>query len=210
MTPDGATFKQQEEEFIQLSQITDLDVDASGRLFLSAWDGAGYSGNPAKGYVVRAVPKNWKYVPFADLEKSTVEELVSYLKSESAVARLHAQQELLSRPGNQAADAGWKLASDKTLPLHIRVAGIFTYAQAAAENGIVNLVKLTAENDVREFALRALADRKDYNKNVPVEPFLKGLKDPSVRVQVAGAYRPYRCSQGSFAGEGSGVICSSE
>jgi len=185
VTPDGATFTQQEEGFIQLPQITDLDVDASGRLFLAAWDGAGYSGNPAKGYVVRAVPKNWKYVPFPDLKKSSVDELVGFLKSESSVARLHAQQELLTRPGMQAADAAWKLAADKSLPLYIRVAGIFTYAQAAGESGIANLVKLTSENEVREFALRALADRKDFNKTVPVEPFLKALKDPSVRVQVA-------------------------
>jgi putative heme-binding domain-containing protein len=185
VTPDGATFKQQEEGFIQLSQITDLDVDASGRLYLAAWDGAGYSGNPKKGFVVRAVPKDWKYTAFPDLKKSSVAELVGFLKSESAVARLHAQQELLSRGGKQAADEGWKIAADKALPLHIRVAGIYTYAQAAGESGIANLAKLSSENEVREFALRAMADRKIYNKNVAAEPFLKGIKDPSIRVRVA-------------------------
>ena len=40
VTPDGATYTQKEEDFIKLSQITDLDVDASGRLYLAAWDGA--------------------------------------------------------------------------------------------------------------------------------------------------------------------------
>ena len=40
LKPDGASFQQKEEEFIQLPQITDLDVDGSGRLYLSAWDGA--------------------------------------------------------------------------------------------------------------------------------------------------------------------------
>lgn len=199
VVPDGATFKQQEEGFIQLSQITDLDVDASGRLFLSAWDGAGYSGNPSKGYIVRAVPKNWKYVPFPDLKKSTADELINFLKSESSVARLHAQQELLRRPGRVAMEAGWKLASDKSFPLHIRVAGIFTYAQAAGENGIANLVKLTAESDVQEFALRALADRKTLNKNVPVEPFLRGLKNPSARVQVAATVGLGRLNRADIA-----------
>jgi putative heme-binding domain-containing protein len=179
----GQPLHKRKRNFIQLSQITDLDVDASGRLFLSAWDGAGYSGNPNKGFVVRAVPREWKYVAFPDLKKSNVEELVRYLKSESSVARLHAQQELLSRPGNAAAQAGWNIASDKTLPLHIRVAGIYTYAQAAGASGIANLVKLTSEASVREFALRALADRKEYNKTVPAEPFIKALNDPSVRVR---------------------------
>lgn len=36
---------------------------------------------------------------------------------------------------------------------------------------------------MKESALRALADRKSYLKNVPTEPFLAALKDPSKRVQ---------------------------
>ncbi|MGM9507780.1 DUF7133 domain-containing protein [Larkinella sp. GY13] len=184
VTPDGPSFTQKEEEFIKLPQITDVDVDASGRMYLSAWDGAGYSGNPAKGYVVRVVPKTWSYKAFADVKKASVKELVALLKSGSAVARLAAQQELLTRP-KDAADASWKLAADKSLPLYVRVAGIFTYAQAAGANGITNLVKLTSENDVREFALKALADRKPNLQTVPIEPFLQGLKDPSERVRLA-------------------------
>jgi putative heme-binding domain-containing protein len=182
---DGASFIQKEEEFIKLPQITDLDVDGSGCLYLSAWDGAGYSGNPAKGYVVRAVPKNWEYKPFPNLKKASVDELVNLLKSNSAVARLHAQQELLSRPGRTAVREGWKIAADKNLPLDVRVAGIFAYAQAAAEKDIENLVKLTSENELREFALRALADRKTKLREVPSEPFIQALHDPSERVQVA-------------------------
>ncbi|MGV3642185.1 MAG: DUF7133 domain-containing protein, partial [Adhaeribacter sp.] len=61
LQPVGASFTQKEEESLKLPQITDLDVDGSGRLYLSAWDGAGYSGNPGKGYVVRAVPANWTF-----------------------------------------------------------------------------------------------------------------------------------------------------
>ncbi|HEY0666831.1 MAG TPA: hypothetical protein VGD22_01565, partial [Sphingobacteriaceae bacterium] len=72
LTPDHASFKQKDEPFIKLAQITDLDIDGSGRLYLSAWDGAGYSGSPDKGFVVRAVPKDWKYVAFPDLKKASV------------------------------------------------------------------------------------------------------------------------------------------
>jgi len=184
VTPDKASFTQKDEEFIKLSQITDLDVDASGRLYLSAWDGAGYSGSPAKGFVVRAVPQNWKYKAFPNVKKASVKELVVLLKSGSAVARLEAQQELLTRPAKQAANEAWKLASDKKLPLYTRVAGIYTYAQISGVEAINNLVKLTEENDVREFALRALADRKGNLTNVPLEPFLKGMQDASPRVQI--------------------------
>ena len=185
VTPDGPSFTQKEEDFIKLAQITDLDVDGSGRLYLSAWDGAGYSGNPGKGFVVRAVPKNFTYKRFPDVNKLSVKQLVALLKSNSAVARLTAQQQLLTRSTKDASKAAWKLAADKSLPLYTRVAGIFTYAQAAGENGTANLLKLVADNDVKEFALRALADRKDYLTNVPVEPFIQALNDASPRVQVA-------------------------
>jgi putative heme-binding domain-containing protein len=159
VTPDGPSFKQTEEGFIKLAQITDLDIDGSGRLYLSAWDGAGYSGSPNKGFIVRAVPKGWKFKAFPDIKKASVRELVALLKSNSSVARLNAQQELIIRPYKAAAKASWKIAADKSLPLYTRV--------------------------VKEFALRALSDRKPHLKNVPIEPFIKGLNDPSARVQIA-------------------------
>lgn len=185
ITPDNATFRQKDEEFIKLSQITDLDIDGAGRLYLSAWAGAGYSGNPSKGFVVRAVPQNWTYKAYPDVKKASVKQLVALLKSGSAVARLDAQQELLTRPAKQSAKAAWKIAADKNLPLYTRVAGIFTYAQITGADGVTNLLQLVADNDTREFALRALTDRKGNLKNVPIEPFLKGLQDASPRVQIA-------------------------
>lgn len=185
VTPDGASFKQKEEEFVKLSQITDLDIDASGRVYMSAWDGAGYSGNPGKGFVVRAVPKDWQYKAFPDLKKASVNELAELLKSGSAAARLHAQQELITRPAKKATKAAWKVAADKKLPLYARVAGMYAYAQAAGEGGTANLVKLTQEKEMQEYALRALSDRKTHLKSVPSEPFIEALKSPSERVQAA-------------------------
>lgn len=187
VTADGPSFTQKDEEFIKLRQITDLDVDGSGRLYLSAWDGAGYSGSPAKGYVVRAVPNNWTYKAFPNLSKCSEKQLAELLKSASAVARLSAAQELLIRPVKQATAAALKIASDKKLPLYARVAGIYTYAQAAGENAIPALLTFTKEDVIREFALRALADRKNNLQKVPLQPFLQGLKDPSARVQAVSA-----------------------
>src|SRR5690606_32807908 len=185
VTPAGATFTQQEEEFIKLPQITDLDVDASGRLYLSAWDGAGYSGDSSKGFVVRAVPRNWEYKPFPDLEDASLSTLQELLTSGSGAARLYAQQELLTRPAKKASAAAWEIAADKSLSLSHRVAGMYTYAQIAAADGIENLVQLTTDEEMREHALRALADRKSLAEKAPLEPFLEGLKDPNERVQAA-------------------------
>lgn len=183
VSTDGPTFTQKEEDFIKLPQITDLDVDGSGRLYLAAWDGAGYSGSPNRGYIARAVPKNWTYKAFPDVKKASVKTLVELLKSPSAVARITASQELLNRPSKQSISAALKVASDKKLSIESRIAGMFTYAQLAKESAVVNLVKFTNEDAMKEFALRALADRKTYLKNVPIAPFLEGLKNPSERVQ---------------------------
>ncbi|WP_406827060.1 hypothetical protein [Pedobacter sp. KACC 23697] len=185
VTADGPTFTQKDEEFIKLPQITDLDVDGSGRLYLSAWDGAGYSGSPNKGYVVRAVPNNWTYKAFPDVKKASVKKLTELLKSNSAVGRLAASQELISRNHKQAMSAALKVASDQALALDVRLAGLYTYAQLTKENGIPALIEFTKDKAMKEFALKALADRKTYIDKVPVEPFLEGLKDTDLRVQAA-------------------------
>lgn len=185
VTADGPTFTQKDEEFIKLPQITDLDVDGSGRLYLSAWDGAGYSGSPNKGYVVRAVPNNWTYKAFPDVKKASVKRLTELLKSNSAVGRLAASQELISRNHKQAISAALKVASDQALALDVRLAGMYTYAQLTKENGIPALIEFTKDKAMKEFALKALADRKTYIDKVPVEPFLEGLKDTDLRVQAA-------------------------
>src|SRR5690606_13218120 len=143
VTADGATFTQKDEEFVNLPQITDLDVDGSGRLFLSAWDGAGYSGNPDRGYIVRSVPENWTYKAFPDLKKASIADLATLLKSGSSVARLYASQELITRPKDQAPQAALAIALDKELALEARVAGVYTYAQADQEEAVSALVQLT-------------------------------------------------------------------
>ncbi len=185
VSPDGPSFKQTEEQFLRLAQITDLDVDASGRLFMSAWDGAGFRGNPDKGFVVRATPENWTYKAFPNIKEISIEELTELLKSESASIRLNAQQEIILRASPEASTVFWNVGSDKNLSLETRVAAIYGYAQTADENGIQNLVSLTSEELVSEFALRALTDRKTKLKNIPTTPFIDALNDPSDRVKAA-------------------------
>lgn len=185
VTPDGASFKQTEEKFIKLAQITDLDIDASGQLFMSAWDGAGYSGNPDKGFVVRAVPKNWKHKTFPDVKELTINELAELLKEKSAKIRLTAQQELVARSTKKASKVVWEIASNTNLALETRVAAIFAYAQINSNGTVDNLVKLSKEKAVKEFALKALTDRKSRLENVPISLFLDALNDSSGRVRVA-------------------------
>ena len=182
---EGASFKQKEEKFIALPQITDIDVDGSGRMYLSAWDGAGYTGSDTKGFVIRVVPKGWEYAPFPNTRNLPFDSLVPLLKSNNSVSRFYAQRAMLSRFKQKTAPAALEIAKNEKLPLRVRVAGIYTYSQAACSDGVENLESLVQKNDVREFALRALADRKTCSSNVSTEPFVKALKDPSDRVKAA-------------------------
>ncbi|WP_436837119.1 DUF7133 domain-containing protein [Porifericola rhodea] len=182
---EGASFTQADEEFINLPQITDLDIDATGQLFLSAWDGAGYKGDSSKGFIVRTVPKGWEYSAPPNFKEASSDQLATLLTSESGVVRLHAQQELLSRSEDDAADEVWKVAANQSLPLYARVAGIFTYAQLAEKEAIEGLLNLTEDQEVKEFALRALSDRKAFLDQVPLEPFVQALQNDSERVKAA-------------------------
>ncbi|MDY7395508.1 c-type cytochrome [Aureibaculum sp. 2210JD6-5] len=182
---DGPSFTQKDEQFIQMPQITDVDVDAAGAMYLSAWDGAGYSGNPDKGYVVRVTPKDFTYNPFLDVQEASINELVDALKSGSAKARLSAQYELLKRPKSKTASKVLQLTKDKNQSLEVRTAAVFTYAQIAGEEGIKNLAELTNDGALKEFALRAMADRKSYVEKAPINAFIEGLKSSSDRVKAA-------------------------
>ncbi len=182
---DGPSFTQSEEKFISLPQITDVDLDGSGRMFLSAWDGAGYRGSPDKGFVVRVVPEGWSYEGFPDLDAATVDDLAVLLAAPNSVARFHASQELIDRSADEATEAAWGVAADTSLDLAARVAGMYTYAQLACGDGVKHLTELSREPAMREFALRAMTDRKSCLDGVPLDPYLDAVHDPNPRVQAA-------------------------
>lgn len=184
VTPSGGSFTQQEKKFIQLPQITDVDLDASGIMYLSAWDGAGYSGSPDKGYTVRVIPEGFEPSYYASLKNAKVSRLIEELKSGSSIARQYASYVLVHEQA-EAASKIWKLVQDDSLPMEVRVAAMYTYAQMAGASGIDNLVALSEEPAMREYALRAMTDRLDWIDQVPVEPYLSGLKSDNDRVKIA-------------------------
>jgi len=195
LTPDGASFTQVPENFIKLQQITDIDVDGSSAMYLGAWEGAGYKGNPGKGFVQRVVPKGWKHTAFPDLKKLSDTDLAKLLRSDSAKARLHAQQEILTRPADSIWKEVAKIAVDKSASLESRVAAIFTYKQMRGAAAAEGLLKLAEDPSVKEWALRALADRIPQNESQSTTPFMAALKDKNPRVQVAAAVALGRLGQ---------------
>lgn len=62
---------------------------------------------------------------------------------------------------------------------------MYAYAQIAKTGAIKNLLQLATEEQMKAFALRALADRKPLLKDIPLEPFISALKDTSKEVEFA-------------------------
>lgn len=187
LTPDGPSFRQKPEGFVGLSQPTDLDVDGSGRLYIAAWDGAGYKGNPERGFVERVVPRDWTYKPFPDLTQLAPEALVKGLDTPSATTRLAVQQEILARADKSVAGSVLAIAKDTAKPLAHRVAALFTCKQLLGKDAHSALLDLAKDQTMAEFALRALSDRMGELEGVPTGPFVSALKEGSPRVQAAAA-----------------------
>ncbi len=189
LTPDGPSFTQKPEDFAQISQITDLDVDPSGQMFVGAWDGAGFKGNPGKGYVSRITPRDWTHREFPDLAAAKLDDLLALVASPSATTRFYAQQEILARPAESPAaqTALAALARQSSLPLAARVAALFTFAQI--ERDPAAILAFATDEALREFALRAATDRlpRLAAARLPLDPFVSALHTGTPRQRAAAA-----------------------
>jgi putative heme-binding domain-containing protein len=188
LTPVGANFKAGFEKFMTIPRGTDIDADGLGHLFVSSWANGGFSySGPNVGFVARVTPKDLKAATFPDLHTASDEQLLGYLASPSGVLRQATQREILRR-GEKAelADGLEKLAASNEL-LQGRVIAVFTLQQLLGAKAYPMLVKLAGDDAIREFALRALADRKG-DAGIPIAPFIEGLKDRNPRVRVMAAW----------------------
>lgn len=184
----GAGYAPAQEDFLRLDRVTGLDVDGSGRLFAASWKGGEFSyKGPNVGFIVRLTPKGTKPAPFPDLKKASDADLLGHLASESHVRRLHAQREILRRGDKPEFSAGLEKMAGGDGVAAAKVAAIFTLKQLQGAKSTPALVRLAAQADVREFALRALADRAHELAGVPIPLFLTGTSDADPRVRAAAA-----------------------
>lgn len=188
LTQDGANFKAGFEKFMTIPRGTDIDADGTGHLFVSSWANGGFSySGPNVGFVARVTPKDWKPTTFPDLHKASEGELIGCLASPSGVLRQASQREILRRGDKPEFARGLeKLAESNAIPQG-RVAATFTLQQLLGPKAYATLFKLAEDDSLREFALRALADKKG-DANIPIAPFLTGLKDKNPRVRVMAAW----------------------
>src|SRR5262245_42552197 len=182
----GPTFDLKQEVFLKVPRATGMDIDAAGRLYVASWRGGEASRyvGPNVGFLARVSPRGLKPTPPPNLKGADVAQLLRHLAGPNAVLRLHAQGEILRRGRKAETTAALvKLASDAGTPLEGRVAALFTLNQLDGRDCHKHLLKLAGDATVREFALRALTDRKPYLKGLDLTPFRAALTDQSPRVR---------------------------
>ena len=185
--PFEATFVAGQETFHKVPHAIDVDVDGFSRLYLADWRNGGYtySGKGKQvGYIQQITPQGTERARYVDVTKASDADLVRLLASESTVQRLEASRRLVDTRKAGQADAVLALARDAKVSLAGRVAAVFTYKQLLGRGATPALVALTADDTMREFALRALADRVTELEGVPTQPFVAGLSDPNPRVRL--------------------------
>ena len=206
MTPHGATFKPDQEQFVGVTRVTDLDVDGSSNVYVSSWRGATftYAGEDV-GYLVRVRPTGLKSEPLPDFAKATSAELVGLLKSPSHRRRLEAQRTLVRRGLDEATVAALRsLMLDGSQKLVSRVAALFAVKQARGRvapqlggelrsNSPTSANAITAalgDEHLRPYAIRAAADRWD-DLDPALLPLIRnagaGSTDPRTRLELAVA-----------------------
>ena len=184
LTPNGSSFTAQKETFLNITRPTGIDEDGSGHLYVASWKGATFTYNgPNVGFIARMTPEGYSATPFPDLAKSSDAELIGYLKSPSAVRRLHISREIARRGAKPVFAGGLEKLAVSDAGLAVRVAAIFTLKQLLGTGAQDVLLRLSQHAELREFALRALADRMAEATQVPTSAFVEGLRDQNPRVR---------------------------
>ena len=186
LKPAGASFRATQSVFLGIPRPTGMDLGADGRLYAASWRGgeASVYVGPRVGFIACVAPPGWRPTPPVDLKGLALAGLIDGLCGASAASCFHCQREILHRgPSPETTRALADLASDASRPLHGRVAALFALKQidGAGSQGVLRT--LAADETVREFALRALADRKGELRGVEPAPFRAALADPSPRVR---------------------------
>ena len=195
---NGVTFNPQQDTFLKLPRPTDIDVDASGRMYVSSWKNGKFAyDGPDVGFVAQITPADFLAKPVPDVGQLEVAPLVDLLQHSSAAMRLHVQHEILRRSNQnkrsrtQDSDPAplyeelFTTASDPNIPLYGRVAAAFTLKQALGARANYRLLQLAKDASLTEHCLRAIADRESELDGVAPGPFLDGLQNPNPRVQAA-------------------------
>ncbi|MDP0491279.1 MAG: hypothetical protein Q7Q71_09550 [Verrucomicrobiota bacterium JB023] len=185
------TFQATQAVWMDLVRAVDIDVDGESRLYTADWRGGRfrYAGEGVEvGRIHRVVPEPQpKVEPWPDLAAFSPLDLVAQLEHRSAVRRLEAQRELLSRgKSEEVVSALTELAAGEA-PLYSKVVALFALKQLLGEEAHPHLLPFFEHDELREFVLRALGDRRPEAKGIPLDRLRRGLSNPDPRVRQQAA-----------------------
>ena len=202
LTPVGAGFKAGQEPFVEIPRPTDMDIDGRGRIYIASWrEGRFTYSGPNVGYVVRITYPGIKTPPFPDLKAASDAELLEAPRCAQRHAPPARPARLLRRGEKPLFSRGLEaLAQDKKASLAARAAAVFTLEQLLGRRSHEPLIRLAKDDTLREFALRALADRTGEAAEVPAGPFVGALSDAESARPAPGGRRA------RTAGQGRGVV----
>ncbi len=184
LTPHEGTFNVTQDSFYKIKAI-DMDADGNSRIYVSDWKNGGYRfSRPDVGSVSLITFPGKTAAKFPDLAKASDADLLRHIVSDSAVCRINTQREILKRSAGGHIDGLARLAADKSIHLHGRIAALFTLKQLAGESVNKTIARLTLDETIREWAYRALADRKRQTGGVNSALFVKALRDKNPRVRL--------------------------
>lgn len=183
--PVGAHFEVDQETFLKLPRPTDIDVDASGRLYVSSWKNGGFSfSGPDVGFVAQVMPAGFVPHPLPDPDNLEPTELIEALKHPSAAWRLTAQRALL-RQTDIPVDQLTRLAMDHEQTIASRAAAVLTLGLLPPAHAQANLVELASQPALQPLVLRALTDAPRHAAVAPVELVLDALESTDPKTQAA-------------------------
>lgn len=186
LAPSGASFRSEQKVFFAFPRPTGMDLGPDGRLYAASWRGGEasvYIGQGV-GFLACIAPPDWRPSAGLDLKSLGASELIAGLADENAVLRYHRQRELVRRgPAPETIRELSAFAADSARPIPGRIAALFALKQIAGAASHPALSKLAADPALREFALRALADRKTELTGVDPGLFRSALSDRSDRVR---------------------------
>jgi len=188
---NGASFKDHLAQIpiVEIPRATDMEVDGQGHLYISSWRNGGFSfSKPDVGFVARLSVTDAKPEPFPNLDQAFERDLLKYIVSPSHFCRIHTQHEMQRRGPKPELIFGLQKILNSDRPLPVRVAVMYTLKLLQGAQANDTLIRLAANPEMKEYALKALADRKSEAKDVPSKIFIDALTDANPRVRLQAAY----------------------
>ncbi len=182
----SASFRANSSVFLSIPRPTGMDCGDDGRIYVASWRGGEASVyiGPEVGFVAAVVPPGSTARSHVNPKEVHLDQLINGLCGPNAISRFNYQREIIRRGGNpQTARALADLAFDRSKSLAGRVAAIFALKQLEGVACHATLRKLGQDATVREFVLKALADRKSELEGVDSSFFINALTDSSPRVR---------------------------